>query len=118
MKNKNYLKVTVMLFAIALFFVGCSGGNQKDNETSKVKEKEKVEESSKTNVTKGKIDDAMIVEIYAQLTYITAKFEKELANKPEEAVKISEEMSKTMEDIYKKLGVTEDEIEAYSEKNE
>ena len=107
-----------MLFAIALFFVGCSGGNQKDNETSKEKEKEKVEESSTINVTKGKIDDAMIVEIYAQMMYIsTMKYAEELANKtPEEMVKISEKMSKELEDIYKKFGVTEDELDAYSEK--
>ncbi|MEA2106677.1 MAG: hypothetical protein U9P82_08165 [Bacteroidota bacterium] len=119
MKNKNYLKVTVMLFAIALFFAGCSGETKKDDETSKVKDNEKVEKSSTINVTKGKMNDAMLVEILAQMTYITAKYSEDLENKtPEEAVKISEKMSKDLEDIFENLGVTEDEYEAYSEKLE
>ncbi len=117
MKNKTILKTTVMLFAIALFFTSCSGGTKKDNEKAKVKDNEKVEESSTTNVTKGKINDAMIVEISAQMMYIsTMKYAEELQNKtPEEMVQISEKMQKDMEDMYKKLGVTEDEIDAYSD---
>ena len=118
MRNRIISKVTVMLFAIALFFAGCSGGTPKNDETSKVKDNEKVEESSTINVTKGKMNDAMLVELSAQMMYIsTMKYAEELENKtPEEMVQISEKMTKDLEGVYTKLGVTEDEIDAYSEK--
>ena len=116
MRKKIYLMTTVM-FAIALFFAGCNGGSQKDKETSKVKDKGKVEESSTINVTKGKMNDAMLVEISAQMTYIPMKYAEDTENKtPEEMVQIGEKMAKEMEDVYKKLGITEDDLSAYSEK--
>ncbi len=118
MRKKIYLMTTVM-FAIVLFFAGCNSGSQKDKETTKVKDQEKVEESSTKNVTYGKMNDAMLVEISAQITYITTKYADYTENiTPEEMVQIGEKMAKEMEDTYKKLGITEDKISAYSEKME
>ena len=120
MKIKAYLKVAIMLFAITLFFAGCSSESQKDNGTSEVKDNEKIEESSTENVTVGELTDDVYVEISAQVMYISSKYANEVEKTKTTAgqIALSEKMSKEVEEVFKKHGITQDNLNDYSEKFE
>lgn len=99
--------MTTAMFAIALFFAGCSGETQKDEETSKVKDEEKVE-VTKEKVTSGKpgnIDDAF-VEIYALSLYIAeeAVKMKDPLKPSDRYIKLAEELEKETEKLEKEFG--------------
>ncbi|MFO8067648.1 MAG: hypothetical protein R6U11_08715 [Bacteroidales bacterium] len=117
MKKVTYFKAITML-VIALLFAGCNGETQKNEETSEGNDDKKVEESSTLNITKGKVNKDMVVEVLAQVTYLsTMKYADEQENATaEEMGQISEKISKEIEDVYEEMEVTEDEIDAYSEK--
>ncbi|MDA3779129.1 MAG: hypothetical protein PF487_02670 [Bacteroidales bacterium] len=119
---KNYLKVVLMSFTIVLFFTACDNATKKDDKTN---DKEKVEATENEgnsstldlDVKKGKVNEDMLIEVYARLMYIPSKYADELENATsEEVVKISDKMAKEMENVYKDLGVTEEEIDNYTEK--
>ncbi len=74
--------------------------------------------SVETTVTKGKINNALLMEISTQMMGISNKYEKDMENKtPGEIAQISAKIAKEMNEVYEKFGITEAEIEAYSEKN-
>jgi len=69
-------------------------------------------------VSTGKMNDDIYVEIMAQNMYITVKYASEAEKVKTTAgqLKLAEKMGKEMEAVYKKFGVTEDEYSAYYDK--
>jgi len=69
-------------------------------------------------VSMGKMNDDIYVEIMAQNMYITAKYASEAEKVKTTAghLKLTEKMGKEIEAVYEKFGVTEDEYSAYNEK--
>lgn len=75
-------------------------------------------ETPAQEVSSEKMDDEKWVEIFAYSQYRMAKYSEESENikTTKGYTRVAEKYAKDIEDMYKKLGVTEDEFSAYGEK--
>ena len=108
MRKKIFLEIICLIGIVLLLNLSC-GREERGVETPKAEQKIEVAEEVEPEVKPSQqMNDDVYVEIAAYHLYLSEKYEDD----PMRAVKVEQEMDK----LYRKLGVTNDDYMAFTEK--